>query len=249
MRIYEALLLGLIVLLASASTSFAADDGCDEISKLTVSGTGEATADADIVTIVLGVETRDESAAAAVAENGRMMADAIEALKAAGVPEDEIKTSRFSIYPTRDWIDGRLSDKVIFEVNNQVTFTLDLADEMDIGVLIDGAVGAGANTVESVTFALRDPKPVQEEALVVAVVDAMGKAGVISQAAGVVLGRVLSISEGGYSPVPMAESRALFAADAGAMTPIVPGDVKVTATVTITYEIMSGVITPPDQAE
>jgi hypothetical protein len=244
MRIFEAVLLGLIVLLASGSSSLGADDGSD-VSTLTVSGTGEATADADIVTIVLGVQTRDESAAAAVAENGRMMADAIEALKAAGVPEDEIKTSRFSIYPTRDWIDGRLSDKVIFEVNNQVAFTLDLADEMDIGAVLDAAVGAGANTVESVTFALRDPKPVQEEALVEAVVDAMGKAGVISQAAGVSLGRILSISEGGYSPVPMAESRAYLAADASAMTPIVPGDVKVTATVTITYEIKSEVVTPP----
>ncbi|UEC42925.1 MAG: conserved exported protein of unknown function [Methanothrix sp.] len=248
MRIFEALLLAMIAILATASASFAADDGSD-VSALTVSGTGEATADADIVTIVLGVETRSESAAEAVADNGRMMADAIEALLAAGVPPEEIKTSQFSIRPTRDWIDGRLSDKVVFEVNNQVTFTLDLADEMDIGVLIDGAVGAGANTVDSVTFGLRDPTPVQEEALVEAVLDAMGKAGVISQAAGVVLGRILSISEGGYSPVPMAESRIYFAADVGAATPIVPGDVKVTATVTITYEIMSGVVTPPDQAE
>jgi hypothetical protein len=244
MRIFEAVLLGLIVLLASGSSSLGADDGSD-VSTLAVSGTGEATADADIVTIVLGVQTRDESAAAAVAENGRMMVDAIEALKAAGVPEEEIKTSRFSISPTRDWIDGRLSDKVVFEVNNQITFTLDLADEMDIGAFLDAAVGAGANTVESVTFALQDPKPVQEEALVEAVVDAMGKAGVISQAAGVSLGRVLSISEGGYSPIPMAESRAYLAADASAMTPIVPGDVMVTATVTITYEIQSEVVTPP----
>ncbi|MCR3882918.1 SIMPL domain-containing protein [Methanotrichaceae archaeon M04Ac] len=236
--------MGLIVLLASGSSSLGADDGSD-VSTLAVSGTGEATADADIVTIVLGVQTRDESAAAAVAENGRMMVDAIEALKAAGVPEEEIKTSRFSISPTRDWIDGRLSDKVVFEVNNQITFTLDLADEMDIGAFLDAAVGAGANTVESVTFALQDPKPVQEEALVEAVVDAMGKAGVISQAAGVSLGRVLSISEGGYSPIPMAESRAYLAADASAMTPIVPGDVMVTATVTITYEIQSEVVTPP----
>jgi hypothetical protein len=245
MRIFEALLLGLIVLLASASTSFGADDGSD-VSTLTVSGTGEAAADADIVTIVLGVETRSESAAEAVGDNARIMADAIEALKAAGVSEEEIKTSRFSIYPTRDWIDGRLSETVIFQVTNQVTATWDLSDGLEVGALIDAAVGAGANTVESVTFGLRDPSPVQEEALVEAVVDAMGKAGVISQAAGVSLGRILSISESGSAPIPMAESRAYLAADASAMTPIVPGDVKVTATVTITYEIMTGVATPPD---
>jgi uncharacterized protein YggE len=239
MKIFEALLLGMIVLLASSSSCLGADDESDDISTLTVSGTGDATADADMVTIVLGVQTRNESAAGAVADNGRMMASSIEALLAAGVPEDEIKTSRFSIYPTRDWIDGELSEKVVFEVNNQITITLDLTDDVDVGEVLDGAVGAGANSVEGVTFGLRDPTSVQEEALEEAVNDAMGKSLVISEAAGVTLGRIVSISESGASPVPMAESRVYFAADAGAATPIVPGDVEVTATVTITYEILN----------
>jgi hypothetical protein len=238
MKIFEALLLGMIVLLASSSSCLGADDESDDISTLTVSGTGDATADADMVTIVLGVQTRNESAAGAVADNARMMASSIEALLAAGVPEDEIKTSRFSIYPTRDWIDGELSEKVVFEVNNQITITLDLTDDVDVGEVLDGAVGAGANSLEGVTFGLRDPTSVQEEALEEAVNDAMGKSLVISEAAGVTLGRIVSISESGASPVPMAESRVYFAADAGAATPIVPGDVEVTATVTITYEIL-----------
>jgi uncharacterized protein YggE len=237
MRIFEALLLGMVVILASASSCLGADDECDETSMLTVSGTGDATADADMVTIVLGVQTRNESAAGAVADNARMMADSIEALKTAGVPEDEIKTARFSIYSTRDWIDGKQSDKVIFEVSNQVTFSLNLTDEVDVGEVLDAAVGAGTNSVEGITFGLRDPTSVQEEALEGAVVDAMGKAEVISEAAGVTLGRILSISEGGASPVPMAESKVYFAADVATTTPIVPGDVEVTATVTITYEI------------
>ena len=238
MKMFEALLLGMIVILASTNSCLGADDeDCDEISTLTVSGTGDATDDADMVTVVLGVQTRDESAAGAVADNARMMADSIEALKAAGVPEDEIKTSGFSIYSTRDWIDGKLSDKVVFEVSNKVTFTFDLTDEVDVGEVLDAAVSAGTNSVDSVTFGLRDPTSVQEEALEDAVADAMGKAEVISEAADVALGRILSISEGGASPVPMAESRVYFAADVATTTPIVPGDVEVTATVTITYEI------------
>jgi len=244
MRIFEALLLAIIAILASSSSGLGADDESDDISTLTVSGTGKATADADMVTIVLGVQTRDESAAVAVAENGRMMADSIEALKAAGVSEDEIKTSQFSIYPTRDWIDGELSDEVVFEASNQVTVAQNLTDEVDVGAVIDAAVGAGANSVESVTFGLRDPTSVQEGALEEAVNDATGKAEVISEAAGVNLGRIVSISESGASPVPMAESRVYLAADAGAATPIVPRDVEVTATVTITYEIEDEVDDP-----
>lgn len=237
MKIFEAALMGMMLILASASSCLGADDEGEETSTLTVSGTGDATADADMVTIVLGVQTRNESAAGAVADNARMMADSIQALLAAGVPEEEIKTSRFSIYPTRDWIDGKRSEKVVFEVSNQVTLSLDLTDEVDVGEVLDAAVGAGTNSVESVTFGLRDPAGVQEEALEDAVDDAVGKALVISEAAGVNLGRVLSISEGGASPEPMAESRVFFAADAGGATPIVPGDVEVTAAVTITYEI------------
>ena len=236
MRMFEALLLAMVAILASSSSCLGADEEYDEVSTLTVSGTGEATADADMVTIILGVQTRNESAAGAVTDNARMMADSIEALLAAGVPEDEIKTSRFSIYPTRDWIDGRQSEKVVFEVSNQITFTLNLTDELDVGEVLDAAVGAGTNSVDSVTFGLRDPTSVQEEALEDAVNDGMGKAMVISEAAGVTLGPILSISESGASPVPMAESRIYFAADVAA-TPIVPGDVEVTATVTITYEI------------
>ena len=241
MRIFEALLLGILVLFALAGTSLGDDYECDDLSKLTVSGTGEATAEADMVTIVLGVQTRNESAAVAVAENAQMMADSIEALKAAGISEEEIKTSRFSIYPTRDWIDGELSDEVIFEVNNQVTVTQNLTDELDLGEIIDAAVEAGANTVESVTFGLTDPTVVHEEALEEAVDEAAGKAEVISGAAGVALGRILSISESGTSPEPLAESRVFFAAEAGASTPIVPGEVEVTASVTVTYEIQDEV--------
>jgi len=237
MKIFEALLLGILVLFASLGTSLGDNYGYEDLSTLTVSGTGKATADADMVTIVLGVETRDESATVAVAENAQMMADSIEALLAAGVSEDEIKTSRFSIYPTRDWIDGELSDEVFFEVTNQVTVAQNLTDDVDVGEIIDAAVGAGANSVESVTFGLRDPTSVQEEALENAVVNAMGKAQVISEAAGVNLGRILSISESGASPEPLAESKVFFAADAGASTPIVPADVEATATVTVTYEI------------
>lgn len=237
MRIFEALLLAMVAILASSSLCLGADDGSDDISTLTVSGMGDATADADMVTIVLGVQTRNESAAGAVADNARMMADSIEALLAAGVPEDEIKTSGFSIYPIRDWIDGKLSEKVVFEVSNQATITLDLTGEVDVGEVLDAAVGAGANSVESVTFGLQDPTSVQEEALEDAVIEAMGKADAISEAAGVTLGRILSITESGASTIPTAENRVYFTADASATTPIVPGDVEVTATVTITYEI------------
>ena len=72
--------------------------------------------------------------------------------------------------------------------------------------------------------------------------------GPVAKAVGIIAivltGLGFAFAEGGSAPIPMAESKVFFAADAGAATPIVPDDVKVTATVTITYEIKDLVEAP-----
>lgn len=222
--------------MVSTGSCLGADDDDDQVSTLIVSGLGTASAEPDIVTVVLGVQTRDESAAKAMADNAEQMTGTIAALKGAGVKEEDIKTSGFSIYPTRDWIDGKRSEEVIFEVNNQVTFTMDLCDEIDIGEVLDAAVGAGTNTVNSVNFGLKDTSSAQQEALSKAVADAMSKAETIAGAAGVNPGRIMSISESSFTPGPIS-TRLAFAEVASSSTPIVPGEVEVTASVSMTYEI------------
>jgi len=235
MNKFEAVILGLVVLLASAGFCMAEDD---DISKLIVSGTGEASATPDMVTVVLGVETKDESASVAATQNAQLTTDAIDALIGAGVNKDDIKTTRYTIYPRRDWINGKPSDTVEFEVSNQITFTMDLINETDVGVVLDAAVSAGTNTVNSVSFGLRDPAPLMEEALKDAVANAKRKAEVISGAAGVSLGKILTISEGGSSPIPSDDVMYFKAEAIGASTPIVPGDVEVSAGVSLIYEIL-----------
>ena len=233
---FEALILGMVTFMVSTGSCLGADDDDDQVSTLIVSGLGTASAEPDIVTVVLGVQTRDKSAAKAMADNAEQMTGTIAALKGAGVKEEDIKTSGFSIYPMRDWIDGKRSEEVIFEVNNQVTFTMDLCDEIDIGEVLDAAVGAGTNTVNSVNFGLKDTSSAQQEALSKAVADAMSKAETIAGAAGVNLGRIMSISENGFTPIPIS-TRLAFAEVASSSTPIVLGEVEVTASVSMTYEI------------
>ena len=235
MNKFEAVILGLVVLLVSAGSCMAE---YDDRSKLIVSGTGEATATPDMVTVVLGVETKDESANVAATRNAQLTTDTIDALIGAGVNKEDIKTTRYTIYPRRDWIDGKPSEKVEFEVSNQITFTMDLINETDVGVVLDAAVSAGTNTVNSVSFGLRDPAPLMEEALKDAIANARKKADVISGAAGVSLGKILTISEGGPSPIPNGDVMYLRADALGASTPIVPGDVEVSAGVSLIYEIL-----------
>ncbi|MEI8003839.1 MAG: SIMPL domain-containing protein, partial [Methanothrix sp.] len=74
--------------------------------------------------------------------------------------------------------------------------------------------------------------PQKDQALTLAILDARRKAEKAAQAAGVKLRRVLEISEG-YGYVTAASNSVAF----DFATPIQPGKMEITASVTMTYEI------------
>jgi hypothetical protein len=183
---------------------------------------------------VLGVQTRDAGAAVAAAENARLMNETINALLAAGIAEDEIQTSRYSLgtEPQDEPLAGEEMPKApVFLASNMVTVSLNNTE--DVGLVLDAAVFAGSNSIQEVSFDLKDPQPQKDQALTLAIEDARRKAEVAANAAGVKLGRILEISEG-YGYVAAAASRGGVFDGA---TPIQPGLMEITASVTMTYEI------------
>lgn len=224
------ILLGLL-LLAASSFALAADVN---VSKLIVQGEGKASAAPDMATIVLGVETRNASASAAAAENAELMNTTINALRAAGIKDKDIQTSRYSLTtePQEKPKEGEKPKAPEFIATNQVTIRLN--NTADVGKVLDAAVLAGSNSIQELSFDLKNPKPQEDKALALAIEDAGRKAEVAAKAAGVKLGRVLELTEG-YGYVAPAAKSAVFAD--GAITPIQPGEMVVTSSVTITYEI------------
>jgi uncharacterized protein len=224
------ILLGL-VLLAASSLALASDVN---VSKLIVQGEGKASAAPDMATIVLGVETRNASASAAAAENAELMNTTINALRAAGIKDKDIQTSRYSLTtePQEKPKEGEKPKAPEFIATNQVTIRLN--NTADVGKVLDAAVLAGSNSIQELSFDLKNPKPQEDKALALAIEDAGRKAEVAAKAAGVKLGRVLELTEG-YGYVAPAAKSAVFAD--GAITPIQPGEMVVTSSVTITYEI------------
>ena len=99
MKRFSIVLLGLMLLLAAVLPASAAEDDMN-ISKLIVQGEGKATAASDMAIVVLGVETRNASAAGAVEENALLMNGTVEALLRAGIAEKDIQTSRYSLPPS-----------------------------------------------------------------------------------------------------------------------------------------------------
>jgi len=204
--------------------------------RLVVTGEGKESANPDMVTIVLGVETKNISASTAAAQNADLMARTIQALKEVGVKEQDLQTTDYSISTTGGCDDyyQECEDALPreFVVTNQLRVEMDLPDA-DVGQVIDAAVDAGTNAVRGISFGLRDPKPLQEAAMKEAVTDAMKDAEIISQAARIKLGRILTITEG-YTSAPTAD----FLSYARSSTPIIPGQVEATTSVIVEYEII-----------
>lgn len=199
---------------------------------ITVTGTGTVEAAPDIATLMIGVTTQAETAAAALGDNTAALGAVLSRLTAAGIAARDMQTSNLSINP--NWTGYDSSAPVIsgFVASNQLTVTV--RDLATLGEVLDAAVQDGANTLNGLTFAVAEPKPLLDEARKQAVADARDRAELLAVAAGVKLGRVVSITETVVSGPPMPMYRAEMSA---APVPVMGGEVGMSASVTIFYEI------------
>ena len=204
-----------------------------------VTGSGSVTGEPDIATLDIGVSVERETVAEAREEAASAMTALINSLQANDVAKKDIKTENFSIYPQYDYTDdGRVLRG--YRVNNTVRAKVrDLATLSDV---IDGAAGAGGDSIviNSIQFMIDDTTPLQTQARSLAVKDAEAKAQTLAKASGVRLGEPITITESTYfegPPIPFATVEADFDDAARTATPIAPGELAVTVTVTAVYEI------------
>ena len=206
-----------------------------QIATLTADGIGTVYTVPDIVIIDIGVTTQEGAPADALAANDAAMQAVINAIIAAGVAELDIATSGFSISPVYGpQRSGDIAPPpiVAYEVTNQVTVKIrDLANS---GAVLNQVVAAGANRINSIRFDVDEPKPHQDEATQLAIADALRRAELMAEAAGVRIVRVLTVSAYlGGGPQPYLE-RSFAVAQA---TPIMGGERAITANATVTFEI------------
>ncbi len=206
---------------------------------VTVTGAGQASLKPDIAYIYIGVHTEASSAASAVSENSTKTQALVEALKAAGIAEDDIRTTNFSIWSGIKYgPDGQPTGETIYSVDNTVYVTV--RDLPKLGDLLDKAVQAGANSINSITFDVADKTKAMSDARKAAVEAARKQADELATAAGVSLGEIQSIQYFDSAPVPVFESKGMGGGGADAASvavPINPGQMQITVTVTLTYEL------------
>jgi uncharacterized protein YggE len=117
---------------------------------------------------------------------------------------------------------------------------VELNNLTQIGPVVDAGLRAGANQVEGIQFRLKDDLPVREQALKQAVAEARRKAEVMAEALGVRLVAVQEVTESGVSVldrVGFAGGVAMAAAREATPTPVSPGQLEVSANVTVKYVI------------
>lgn len=207
---------------------------------ISLSGTGTVKVIPDLVKANLGVEDTAPSASEAQRLNAEKMSSVITALKNAGVSEDKIETSGFSLTPIRKPLDKYESGEPVYEVvgyisSNNILVTLSETSKM--GSILDLAVNAGANTVQSVYFTISDDKIAEfsNQATRMAIKDADAKAKLIAESAGVTIIGPTNINIGGFY-IPREYATAKISADVPApQTSILPGQMEVTVTVQVTY--------------
>lgn len=200
---------------------------------ITVTGTGRVPVTPDVADLRLGVTSTEPTVSAARSANAAAMSRVLAALRAAGVEARDIQTSNLSLGPAYDY-SGPTPRLTGHTLQNSVAVTI--RDLEGVGKAIDGALEAGATTVDSVSFRVEDPGPVEQEARKLAVGDARAKADVLAAAAGVSIAGVGSISElGGPMPIPFAghERMKLSMADAG--TPVEAGTNEIAISVAVTF--------------
>ncbi len=235
-------LLAIVCMLQPVSLA-SADEAEAVVPVLTVRGAAQLQKPADQLRISVGVVTESDEAPTALRENTRQMNDVIDALKKTGLTDKEYQTSRFQIQPVYsrrprqapvDW-KARIIGYRVSNSLNVKTKKLYLAGE-----LIQAANEAGANSIDSISFGLADPRTHRSEAIRAATAYALADAGTLAEAAGLRLVRVLSITldqAAAPGPIPIQRMSAGMAMAEAAPPPISPGDVTVRASVTVVYEI------------
>ncbi|TAK46817.1 MAG: DUF541 domain-containing protein [Xanthobacteraceae bacterium] len=204
-------------------------------STLTVTGEGSVSAAPDLAEIDGGVTAEAKTAREASETAAKAMAEVVRALKAAGIADKDIRTTRISLFPQSAPARSPQPAQITgYRAANHVRVSV--RDLARAAMVLDTMLAAGANEIGNIGFLIAEPSPPLDLARAAAIADARRKAEVYAKAAGVTLGSPLSISEEGSAP-PLIQMRRMAVGAAAAPTPVEPGELTLRINVSVTYEI------------
>jgi uncharacterized protein YggE len=231
MRKLTALILALMVLAASAAAL--AD------TEITVSGEGNILVSADTAVVNIGVNIRDRNALKAQQRANEVIAAVRKTLTENGIAAEDINTGYVELFTIYDYDYSSGSDAVSMYTANSM-LAIQLKDMTQVGKVIDLAFGAGANSLNGVSFSASDTDAARKEALKAAVEQARVKAEVLAEAAGLKITGIEAINEGGTysfdSGLNNFRAKGMTEETAMADTVVQAAKIQVNSTVNITFK-------------
>jgi uncharacterized protein len=203
---------------------------------ITVIGEGRVRVQPDVARVNVGVETVSPSVKSASDEARTTMDAVVKAIKALGVADKDIQTSSFNIFVERvpAQTGKTTAEEVRYHVSSSVNLTIRNLD--NVSDVLDAAIGAGANNIYGVTFAVDDPTKAEGDARQKAVADAQRRAAELARLNGVTVGRVIGISEViGSQPVASTGDLGLGAVAKGGGGAMQPGELELVMQLQTTY--------------
>lgn len=233
-----------LVVLALPSTTRALDDSKQAVPILTVTGTGQLAMAPDMASVTFGLQTVGKSLTEAQRQNSSIMQKVTDRLIGLHIDKARIQTSSFTVAPQYKPPPKRHGDAppvapeiIGYMVSNQVT--VELFEIEMVAAVIEQTLAAGANQFQGLRWALKDEQLAKIGAMKQAVSKAREKAVTLGESLKLKLLRLISVNEGGHVVGSLSQmSRSMMAMEAGGIEPpILGGEIKVEATVTLVYEI------------
>jgi len=197
---------------------------------ITVVGTGQVRGTPDVADLVLGVSGRAGSAADVMARIADRAQKVIDALRDAGVSDDDIQTADLSVRPVLD-DDGTVTG---YEASN--TVSVRIRDLSKAGAVVDAAAAKAGDDirVQGITFSVDDDSELLAAARTKATKRARAQAEQLASGADVEVGEVRAITESTSSVPP---TYAGDAAERAASTPVMPGSETLSVQATVVFAI------------
>lgn len=207
--------------------------------RLSVSGEGHLAVVPDMAVITLGADGRGPTAVEAM----NATSDAVEAILARlnglGIETRDIQTTQLRVNEQTRWDNSRNEDVFLgYYATN--TVSVRVRDLDGISALLAAVLEDGANKLQNLSFSVQEPRAAEDEARRRAVADAMAKAKLYADAAGVTLGPLLELRDSAEplvrsiaGPEAMMREAAVVAKD----VPVAAGEIEVRAEVTMVFTI------------
>lgn len=211
--------------------------GFCETAKIYVTGTSQLSVEPDQAKLSFSCISTGATAEEARQNNNLIITQTLLALKDLKIPQSQIQTSHYIVYPIFQEQDKTGKPPAIIGYKVTTTLTVITNKLEQAGLIVDKAFQSGINQVDRISFEKQNLKDVKGHLLKLAVLDGMSKAQAMADSLGRKLGKVVSITENQVSVQDSENSHYFLKSSALSTTSLASGSLNASSSVSLVIEL------------